>query len=194
MVEKKSSERLRAWTFILYPESAPDDWREILDDEHIEWAESPLHDKDINADGTPKKPHKHILLSFPGKKSYEQIKAITDKLNCPVPQKCHNQKSLVRYFCHLDNPDKAQYKTSDIISHGGFNVDDVLKPSTSEVYEKIAEMIDYVRMYNITEFQDLMDYAISNRYDDWFPLLCDRCAFVIDKYIKSQRHRQVGKQ
>lgn len=38
----------RDWAFIVYPESAPENWREILDDTHIRWIESPLHDKDFN--------------------------------------------------------------------------------------------------------------------------------------------------
>ena len=61
-----SSEKGRDWTFIVYPESAPDNWRELLDDTHLRWIESPLHDKDVNEDGEIKKPHWHILLSFEG--------------------------------------------------------------------------------------------------------------------------------
>lgn len=57
MSEKKKDGRTRNWTFVLYPDSAPDNWRQILDDKHIEWIESPLHDKDVNANGEPKKPH-----------------------------------------------------------------------------------------------------------------------------------------
>ena len=43
--------RTRNWTIVVYPDSAPDNWRTILDDFHIEWIESPLHDNDINGDG-----------------------------------------------------------------------------------------------------------------------------------------------
>lgn len=50
--------RTRSWTFVLYDDSAPKDWRDRLDEYHIPWAESPLHDQDENADGTPKK---HIV-------------------------------------------------------------------------------------------------------------------------------------
>ena len=37
--------------------------------------------------------------------------------------------------------------------------------------------------------QDLMDYAREERFDDWFPLLCDSCCIVMNSYIKSARHR-----
>lgn len=183
--------RTRNWTFVLYEDSAPDNWRDILDDLHIEWIESPWHDKDINADGEPKKKHKHITLLFGGVKSYEQVKEVTDKLNSPIPQRCHNVKAMVRYMAHLDNPEKAQYSVSDIKAHGGVDLAELLRPSSSERYTLLREMIDYVRSAGVTEFQDLVDYASSERFDDWFPLLCDNSSYFIGQYIKSQRHRKL---
>ena len=98
MKEKKArtiDERTRNWTFLVYPESAPENWRDILDEEHIQWVESPLHDKDDNANGEQKKPHWHILLLFEGNKSYEQVKELTDKLHATIPQKCASAQALL---------------------------------------------------------------------------------------------------
>ena len=198
MAGNKSSgnkeQRTRNWTFVLYEDSAPENWRELLEEQFLEWVESPWHDKDVNADGEPKKKHKHILLMFGGVKSYEQVKEITDLLHAPIPQRCHNAKAMVRYMAHLDNPEKAQYDVSEIIPHGGVDLAELLRPSSSERYTLIKEMIDYVRSAAVTEFQDLMDYAAAERFDDWFPLLCDSCAFVVGQYIRSQRHRALGSQ
>ncbi len=191
MADKKSKEtRSRNWTIVLYPESAPANWRSILDDMHIEWIESPLHDMDINATGEGKKAHWHILLMFGGVKAYEQVRELTEELNCPRPERCHNAKAMVRYMAHLDNPDKAQYKIEDIIPHGGVDLAEMLRPSSSERYSLIKEMIDFIKDNNIIEFQDLMDYASEQRFDDWFPLLCDNSTIVIANYIKSCRHRK----
>lgn len=186
--DTSGSPRTRNWSAIVYPESAPENWRDILDDEHIEWVESPIHDKDLDPTGEPKKPHVHILLLFGGPKTYEQVLELLKPLNCTIPVKCHNAKSLVRYFAHLDNPDKHQYGINEIKVHGGVDLSDLLKPSASERYGYIAEMQIYVKKNNIMEIQDLMDYAREQRYDDWHPVLCDS-TFAIDKYIKSQRHR-----
>ena len=187
MAGKKSSgnaeSRTRNWTFVVYPESAPENWRNILDDLHIEWVESPLHDKDLNGDGQPKKPHIHVGVFFAGNKTYEQVKEITDSLNCPIPQRCHSARALVRYMAHLDNPEKAQYNPSDIKGHGGVDVADMLRPASSERYTLIADMIAYIKDNNICEFQDLIDYARVNERDTWFPLLCDSCSFVVGQYI-----------
>lgn len=186
----RGSDRTRNWSIVLYPDSAPDYWRDYLDDLHIEWVESPLHDQDVNAGtGELKKAHWHVLLMFGGVKSYEQVVEVIKPLNCPIPQRCHNAKAMVRYMAHLDNPDKHQYSPSEIRSHGGVDLAELLRPSSSERYTLIREMISFVRDNRVTEFQDLMDYAAAERFDDWFPLLCDSSAYVVGNYIKSQRHR-----
>lgn len=196
MQKNKADERTRNWTFVLYPSEgnppAPPNWRDILDDEHIQWIESPLHDKDINADGTPKKAHIHILLMYEGKKSFEQIKELTDKLNAPIPQKCASAKGLVRYMAHLDNPEKAQYDRAGITGHGGADVAEYLKPSSSSRYQLIGEMRQWVNETNCIEFCDLFDYAAEQRFDDWFPLLCDNSAYIMGEFIKSKRNRRVS--
>ena len=191
--KKRAGQRTRSWTCVIYPTEgnppAPANWRDIIDEEHIEWIESPLHDRDTNADGTPKRPHIHLLLMFESVKTFEQVKEITDKLNGPIPQKCNGAKGLVRYMAHLDNPEKAQYPVSGIIGHGGADVGDLLKPSASERYQLIAEMIDFVRERGLVEFEDLLVYARQERFDDWFPLLCDNSAYILGALLKSRRHR-----
>lgn len=182
--------RTRSWTFILYPESAPLNWREILDEEHIQWIESPLHDKDKDLGGELKKAHWHILLMFESVKTYEQVREITTKLNASVPQKCNGARGLVRYMAHLDNPEKEQYKISEIIGHGGADVAELLKPSSSERYVLIREMLEFVKDNKVDEFFDLLEYAMKERFDDWFPLLCDNSAYIIGNAIKSYRHKK----
>ncbi len=205
---KRAGSRTRNWTFFVYPSkeyldsrgstydgsdgygSAPENWRDIIDEEHIEWVESPLHENDINPDdGRTKKPHWHILVLYESVKTYEQIKELTDKLNSPIPQKANGVKGLVRYMAHLDHPDKAQYKISDIIGHGGVDLASLLRPSSSERYQLIAEMIVFVRDKGIMEMEDLLVYAMSERFDDWFPLLCDNSAYIMGKLLNSRRHR-----
>lgn len=190
MAEKKRDERTRNWTFVLYPESAPEQWRTVLDDMHIQWVESPLHDADLNGDGTQKKPHWHVALLFEGNKSFEQIKEITDSLNAPIPKKVASIRSLVRYMAHIDDPKKHQYSIADIIGHGGVDVADYLKPTSAARYQIISEMIDFIDENNIVEYRDLVRYAKFNE-QDWFFLLCDSCTYFISAYIKSCRHRIV---
>lgn len=187
----KKDQRTRNWTFVLYPESAPADWRSILDEEHIPWIESPLHEFDRLEDGSGevKKAHWHILLLYEGKKSYEQIEEITKRLNATIPQKVANSKGLTRYMAHLDNPDKHQYDKASIIGHGGADVADLLRPTSADRYKIIKEMCDHIRQNRVTEFSEMMYYAMENHYEDWFPMLCDNSAYVIGQLIRSERHK-----
>lgn len=180
-------DRTRIWSAIIYPESAPENWREILDDHHIEWAESPLHEFDTDLTGETKKAHWHIVLAFDGPKSYDQVADLLRPLNCPAPQKCHSLKGAVRYFAHLDNPDKFQYPTSEIIGHGGFDVESALAPSSSAKHEIIREMMAWCKDHDVCEFSDLCDYASTDRPDDWFSALCDYATLVMQAYLRSRR-------
>ena len=81
MADKNSSSdgRTRTWVAVVYPDSAPDNWRELLDENHIEWAESPLHDRDVNpGTGEVKKAHWHIAL----KKSEKRTNPLNGRRRC----------------------------------------------------------------------------------------------------------------
>lgn len=188
----RGSDRTRNWSAVLYPESAPGNWREVIEELHIEWVESPLHEFDSNADGELKKAHWHLLLMFGGVKSFEQVCEVLKPLNCPSPQRCHNAKAMIRYMAHLDNPDKYQYSVGDIKAHGGVDLAELLRPSSSERYSILRDMCDYIRNNGVTEFSDFVYYAMTEHYDDWFPFLADNSAYFIGQVIKSQRCRSGG--
>lgn len=187
LAEKSSrtGEYFRNWTFIVYPDSAPDGWRDVLNGELIPWACSPLHDADLNPDGEEKKPHWHVVVSFEGKKCYQQVLEFIKPLNCTIPKKVASMKGLLRYFCHLDNPEKHQYDISDIELHCGFDPQSYLAPSATQRYYMIRDMVRYIRENHIVDYLVFMDYCSEYHFDDWFPLLCDSCSFVIDKVINS---------
>lgn len=190
--EKRKDSRTRNWTFVVYPDSAPENWRDIIDEEHTQWCVSPLHDMDINPDNTPKKPHYHVLLTYKGLKSYKQIKELTDALNAPIPQKCANVTGMVRYFVHRDNPEKYQYSVKNIHAYGGFDVEAHFVASTGERNELIKQMIDFVKSNNIVHFADLVDFAITEHYYDWYPLLTSNSSYILKEYIKSNWQRTMA--
>jgi len=193
MSEQKSigrfgdKERTRNWTFVAYPESAPENWRLVLDKCHVPWIESPLHDKDLNADGKPKKPHWHILLMFEGKKSYEQISEISSLINGTRPERVKNIQGIVRYFVHMDNPEKYRYSESQLVAHSGADIADYLKITVTNKRQLMREMQAFIRKQNVLEFCDLVDYAAENRPDDWYVIIAESCTYHMSEYIKSRR-------
>lgn len=186
---KNKDSRTRNWTFMVYPESAPENWREIIDEMRVPWIESPLHDKDTDPNGEVKKAHWHVMMMFSSNKSYEQIREITMQLRAPNPQKVANAKGMVRYFAHMDNPEKFQYDKSEIKTYGGADIGNYLAITTTERYELIREMLSFIKENDIVEMTQIMDYAMEERFDDWFPLLTDNSAYIVGQYIKSNRHR-----
>lgn len=180
--------RSRNWTFIVYPESAPELWMDILDNEMIQFAVSPLHDLDVNPDGEVKKAHYHVVVAFDGNKSYTQICELSSLVNGTNPQVVKNMRAMLRYFLHLDNPEKTQYSGLDINLFGGFDLQTYLSPTKGEIIFYIAEMQDYVVANDITEMCDLGEYARSNKFDTWYPILISHTLYL-EKFIRSKRHK-----
>ncbi|MDN6390255.1 MAG: replication protein [Lactococcus lactis] len=188
-MKKTENQRTRNWTFVVYPESVVPNWKEELQKLYVPLLISPLHDKDVNPDGTPKKAHYHVLLMFEGVKSYDQILKFTKDIKATIPQICHSAKGLARYMAHLDNPNKAQYKIKDIISLNGADLTELLKPSSQDRYTMIKEMLQFISNNQIMEFEDILVYAMNEKFDTWFPLLCDNSAYIIGQAINSRRNR-----
>lgn len=172
----------RDWTFIVYPESAPVSWREILNDTHLRWVESPLHDKDINPEGEIKKAHWHILLTYDGPVNIVAVKKITDKLNAPVPQKISSAKGLVRYMIHLDNPEKFQYSRSDIKGHNGADVASYFELTATNKLMIMKDIVRYIYENEVDNYSDFLMYCIENK-DDWFDVSINSNTIAINKMI-----------
>ena len=184
--KKKEDLRSRTWTIIVYPDSAPKNWREMLDDTRIAWVESPLHDKDVNPDGTIKKPHWHIVLMFGSNKSYSQIKEIDDMLHgAEEPQKVHNLKGAIRYLIHFDNPEKYQYKREDIKCHGGADIDQYFALSASSKNEVLWDIIEFIRENQVESLVEFMGYIQSANKRDWFDVTANRNTLIIKAVIDS---------
>lgn len=157
-----ADDRSRVWTFIMYPDSMPNDWQKLISEFRIPAAVSPLHDADLNGDMSEKKPHHHVILSFEGKKSYEQIYALTRRFHGTIPKRVESPQGLIRYFTHIDNPEKAQYSKEDIITFGGLDIEKYFKPTASHVSEIINEMIQFIYDNDLTEWAELQKYALDS--------------------------------
>ena len=97
----------RYWSFIVYPESVKENWINELEETGLVFAISPLHDKDVNPTGEPKKEHYHVLIEYEGPKTYKSIKEeICDKIGATIPKKIESLRGYYRYLTHKDNPEK----------------------------------------------------------------------------------------
>lgn len=180
----------RNWAFVVYPESAPANWREELQKTGLQCAISPLHDKDINPDHTPKKPHYHVILTYSGPTSYNVVKALTDSLNQPIPQALEQVRGYYRYLTHKDNPEKAQYDERDIKTINGFNIADFAELTHSEIMQIKKNLQSIIRELGIVEYSDFMDYLQDAELNVEYEIASSNTIFF-DRYISSRRNRPV---
>lgn len=155
MAEKNVKKR--NWAFVLYPESAPADWVEQLKKGGLKCAISPLHDRDVNPDKTPKKAHYHVIVCYEGPTTYNNVKRLTDSLHQPIPQPLEQVRGYYRYLTHEDNPEKFQYSKADIQTINGFDIREYVELTRSDVIRLKKEVMRFIRDNDITEYAVLMN-------------------------------------
>lgn len=140
--------RGRVFMCVVYEDSAPENWREILNGLHVTVLVSPYHDKDVNADGTPKKPHWHVVLIFDGVKTGGTVAELMWTFGgvvAPNPAEffVNSLRGIARYLCHLDNPEKWQYDPADVTVIGDLDYTELIKARNADQAME-REIMDFV--------------------------------------------------
>lgn len=185
MSEKNGGKgRTRNFATIVYPESAPDNWIDVLREEQVNVFISPLHDSDLNPTGEPKKAHYHVFVMYESVKTVEQFLELCEKIGGVGYKKVNSIRGMARYLCHLDNPEKARYLPDDVITIGYEDYYDVIT-LPSDKYGMIRDIMGFCDCNDVYSFSDLLSYCANNQ-EDWFRLLCDSGTYVIKEYLKSK--------
>ena len=185
--KKSADNRKRNFATVVYPESAPKNWLEVLSEQKVPAFVSPAHDRDINPNGEPKKAHFHVMVMFDGLKSPEQVKEIFDAIGGVGLEVVQSIRGYARYLCHLDNPEKQQYNTEDVMQYGGADYVAVIGLATDK-HKAISEMISFCYDNDIYIYADLLEFAMVHRFD-WFRVLCDNGTVVVKEYLKSRQYK-----
>lgn len=179
--------RSNKWAFLIYQESVPENYLDVLEEMHIPFVLSPWHDKDINKEtGEFKKAHKHGVLFFESLKSYTQVsELLTEKLHTPSHvEVVMSPKGMYDYFIHAENPDKTLYNMDEIESGCGFELEQFLITNNNDQF--LSTVIDIIEEHNFTEFNNLVRYArVEN--PSLLNLIIDKTYFFA-KYLDSRRH------
>lgn len=180
----------RSWAFVMYPESMPTDWEKIISDTGLPMAISPLHDKDIDPTGTPKKPHYHVICYYENSTTYNNVKTnVCDKLNATIPQKLESLRGMYRYHIHLDNPEKYQYDDRDRKFYNGFDIDEVGKLTRTEVLKIIKECYVFCEKHNISEYSDLVKILVDNDMIQMLDVITFN-TMPIKTFLESKRYKK----
>lgn len=172
---------------ILYPDSTTYDVDNViksLAEEHLTFAVSPIHDRDIEDDGSLKKAHYHLLLAYSSATTLNNLRYWLNA--CGMPESdlhsvrvCASGVGYFRYLTHKDNPEKVQYADKDIRI---FNDSDELfkkfSKTSSEKIDDLARIFQIVDELNTISFHSLIQYLMLNERD-LFKMLTSSSALAI---------------
>lgn len=177
----------RNWTTIVYCDSAPQDWVEQLQATGLEVAISPLHDSDINPSGEVKKAHYHVILCFPGPTTQKAVQELSNSVLSGVLVKpIESIRGMYRYLTHKDNPEKHQYKESDIILLNGFDPGNILSNADESAIQRL--IIYYIIENDILEYSDLVDKLLCEDNPDMCHVALSKTIFF-NTYLSSRRNK-----
>ena len=190
----KKDVKKRNWWFVLYPESAPPDWRDRLRATGLPIAISPLHDKDVYDNGEqagqPKKPHHHVILAYPGPTTYSVVcKLVQGELGQPIPQPLEAIRGGYRYLSHADNPEKYQYDAKDIETLNGFNILDYVDMTAAEAVAMNKELVSLIMELGFADYCDFIEYLLFNGTDVQYEYAISHTLFFT-AYLKSRWQRE----
>lgn len=172
---------------LLYPDSTTYDTDKVikgLANEHLTFAVSPIHDRDVDDDGSLKKGHFHLLLAYASSTTLDNIRGWFKACGMPESELhsvrvCASGVGYFRYLTHRDNPEKAQYDDNDIRVFN--DSDELFKKFSKTASDKID---DLVRIFQIVDelktisFHTLIQYLMLNERD-LFKLLTSSSALAI---------------
>lgn len=158
--QKKKDVYANWWSTIVYPESVEISHVIACDKKWMlpMWV-SPLHDNDSTDEGEIKKSHYHVVFKTTNTVSRSYVeKTFVATMRGVGCEKVHNHIGMLRYLCHLDNPEKSQYSPSGVIELCtiGFSSYIDLIAEKTDSRSTGAIVVDYIYHENIASFAALV--------------------------------------
>ena len=202
-ISGNKADKSRLWAFEIYDESCPDDYHETLEDICDETGAKIAyiwHDRDVYSErdlrraqkagrevdwkpGDTKKIHAHVLIDFPNPRRPKSILELLRPLDVKKVIPVHNRLGMNRYLTHLDNPEKHQYRSDEIVTINGYQV--VTEKHEDKLLRIWRELKEIIELHDITEAWELLMLASGNDEHEKFIL---NKAFFIDKVITWRRY------
>lgn len=172
---------------LLYPESTTYDCDKIikaLAEEHLTFAVSPVHDRDVDDNGSLKKGHYHLLLAYSSATTLNNIRGWFRV--CGLPESdlhsvrvCASGVGYYRYLTHKDNPEKVQYDDNDIrVFNDSDELFEKFSKTASEKIDDLVRIFQIVDKLKTISFHSLIQYLMLNERD-LFKLLTSSSALAI---------------
>lgn len=179
--------KARNFTFIIYPESIPDDWQECLEKLGVPMAISPLHDSDEterkfedmtkedqmvirNGGKIYKKAHYHVLYIARNPVTIEsvrnKIKRVLGNQSLSHIEIVDNVESVFLYLTHESSDavkkKKHKYDKADLKLINDFDIDRYIVLDESQKRELKNELLHIIRKNHLVNVIHLLDFIEMN--------------------------------
>lgn len=185
------NKRSNYWCCIVYPDNCPEDWKKRLSSLHVKAIVSPVHSPDPDPETEQeKKRHYHVMFLYDSVKSY--LQALEDFANVfdagftryiVRPQ---TKVGMLKYFCHLSDPDKERLDPADVLCFGGVDYLEEISDDRS-TFLTLMDMVDWIHNNHCCSFVKFLKYCQYNNLE-WARIASTRSAGFISNVITSERN------
>ena len=161
-----AKDKSRYFTFLLYPESIPEDWKSKLELIGVPIAVSPLHDKDKST--VPgqdfKKPHYHVVYVAKNPVTADSVRykikqLLGDRSIAKVQIVVRSMASMYSYLTHesKDAIEKKKHKYSkhDITLLNNFDIDRYITLDVEDKDDMLNDVCDLIDDHNLANMREL---------------------------------------
>lgn len=202
-----SVQRAYWWTFLLYEDSTPDNWLDVLDKSGAQIAyilhDSDVWDKDVidgesikHEKGSPKKAHYHVLLRWDNAKSWKQMYNYFNCLGTSHFEVVKTPKHAFMYLTHEteDSRKKKKHlydvKSIEFLNSSLENFESFARVSgRSTDTGNLVEIFEYLRDNEIIEMADFINDCLRDGRLDLIETASGRQGYIIQSYITSLRNK-----
>ena len=161
-----TKDKARYFTFLLYPESIPADWKQRLELISVPIAISPLHDRDKSSvEGQMyKKAHYHVIYVAKNPVTSESVRIkikrlLGDKSIAKVQIIARSMESMYLYLTHesKDAVEKKKHKYSkhDIALLNNFDIDRYITLDVEDKDDMLNDVCDLIDDHNLANMREL---------------------------------------
>lgn len=183
-----ADKKFRSFAGTLYPDSESYVCESLLStirSKFIDWAYI-LHDKDVNENGEPKKPHIHWV----GRATPRCLSVVSNFLGLPENdiEVVKNFDNMVMYLIHLNDIDKFQYSPDDVETNLP-NIGQLLRrQSEGQIVKDLASAKMNKSWYDLVQYAvDTDSYDILRRNLGVIRLIWEEVLIADSKRLKDGR-------
>ena len=167
-----AKDKARYFTFLLYPESIPEDWETKLELLGVPMAISPIHDKDLSEmeNQKYKKAHYHVIYVAKNPVTSESVRlkikrALGDNSVAMVKIVVHSMENMYLYLTHESKDaiakNKVKYSKKDIKLINNFDIERYVTldvEDKEDLFNEICDIIDDHDLANMRELKNFVKY------------------------------------